>query len=272
MEEAYITIDRSGETVDTSAVTKDNISSYFPAKIQLIAFCYNNIELLEGFFESLTKQTLSRFDICIVDLGSTDGSYELIEDWMPRPGIVSRQMQKKGVSPFAAYNEATLINLSKNSDGWICPVNVGDRFSPGALRTYLGYTDTFPNTDVFYGNFKIVNDKEYKNIVGLQDWPEYSRAALIEENFCGCSPLIKGSSIVELGGFDVNMGYVADHDLYTRMAEEDKIFHRVEEVIGKHYEEDEESYDEGRKTITELFKKQTEDLRELKRAPDYNES
>tara|TARA_Y100000296_G_scaffold84458_1_gene117848 strand:+ start:122 stop:943 length:822 start_codon:yes stop_codon:yes gene_type:complete len=273
MEETYHTIENDGDTTEKAGVSKKNLSVLLPAKIQLIAFCYNNMEFLEGFFESLVNQTLGRFDICIIDIGSTDGSYEFIDKWVPtRPGIVIRQQRANKLSPFAAYNKATLINLIKNEEGWICPVNIGDRFSPGALKTYLGYLETFPDTDIFYGNFRIVNDKEHKNIVGLQDWPEYSREALIENNFCGCSPLIKGKTLVELGGFDVNMGYVADHELYIRMAEEDKKFHRVEEVIGKHYEEDEKDFNEEQKKLTELFKKQTEDLKELRRSPSYNKS
>lgn len=267
MAETHYSINEDGDTTEKRGYSMESVASYYPAKIQLISFCYNNIDILEGFFKSLTDQTLARFDICIIDLGSTDGSYEFIDEWMPRPGIVIRHQRFKNLSPFAAYNKAVLINLSKNEKGWICPINICDRFSPGALKTYLGYTEVYPEADIFYGNFKIVNDKEYKNIVGLQDWPEYSREALIEDNFCGCSPLIKGSNIVELGGYDVNMGYVADHELYIKMAEEEKVFHRVEEVIGKHYEEDESEFDDARKKMTELFKKQSEYLKELRRAP-----
>jgi glycosyltransferase involved in cell wall biosynthesis len=264
MEEEYHTIEEDASGIPFKrGLTEKNATTLLPAKVQLIAFSYNNIDFIDGFFESLTNQTLVRFDLTIVDLGSTDGTWEKIKKYVPRPGILFRWFQEP-LTPFQALNRAAYINHIMYADGWVCPVNISDRLTRGALRNYLAYADKFPDVDLFYGNFKLVDDKEHANIIGYQNWPEYSKKALIEENFCGCSPLIKNQSFLDLGMYNIRGGYVADHELYIKMAEEDLTFFRVEEVIGSHYEP------EGDPKLMAEYEKQSEDLKELHRAPIYN--
>ena len=90
---------------------QEDANTYLPASIQLVAFSYNSKDFVEGFLDSLVKQALYRFDICIIDLGSTDGSWEMLKDWELRPGIVFRQHQATGLSPFDALNKASYISL-----------------------------------------------------------------------------------------------------------------------------------------------------------------
>jgi len=266
MEEEYHTIEEDGSGISVKrGISKTRPQTIYPAKIQVVAFSYNNIDFIDGFFESLNNQTLVRFDITILDLGSTDGTWDKLEKYVPRPGMLFR-WQKEKMTPFQALNHGVGINFIKNSKGWVCPVNISDRLTPGALRNYLAYVDKFPDVDLFYGNFKIVDDKEHANIIGYQNWPEYSKKALIEENFCGCSPLIKSESFMNMGMYNIRMGYVADHELYIRMAEEEYTFHRVEEVIGSHYEPEIDP------RSSEEYEKQSENLKELYRVPIYNKS
>jgi glycosyltransferase involved in cell wall biosynthesis len=233
---------------------QDSPPTWIPAVFHLIAFNYNSIEFVDDFLESISKQTLERFDTFIIDLGSTDGSWEKINKWKPRTGIVSRTMQRKDLTPFSALNTAAHISVSLNNRSYLCPINVSDRLSPGALRNYFSYAERNPEVDLFYANFKIVDDKKHKNVIGYQNWPEYSHEGLAEENFCGCSPLIKGMSFINAGMYPTYNGYVADYSLYLKMSEDELNFFRIEEVIGSHYEgvTSPNVYDQYNKELEEL--------------------
>jgi len=227
------------EHSQTVGYSKDNPIGYIPASIHLIAFNYNSMDFLEGFVKSLEDQDLDRFDITFINMsGTNDGSWEKIKNWVPRPGIVSRKGKESKNSPFDALNTAAAITLSKNPEAYICPINISDRFTKFGLNFMWLLTQRSPKVDVFYPNFKIVDDKEYKNIVGYQNWPEYSHENLLIENMCGCSPLIKGSAFVEANSYNPEYKYTADYDLFLRMALDGKKFQLVEEVIGSHYEGD----------------------------------
>ena len=217
----------------------DSGKGYSPAKIHLIAFNYNSMEFLEPFAKSLEDQDLDRFDITFVNIkGTNDGSWEKIGKWVPRPGIVVRKGKENRNSAFIALNTAAMITLSKNPEAYICPVNISDRFTKSGLKLMLWNIENNPDVDVFYSNFKIVDDKEHKNIVGYQNWPKYSHENLLIENMCGCSPVIKGSAFIEADYYNLGLIYTADYDLFLRMALDDKKFKLVEEVIGSHYEGD----------------------------------
>ena len=202
----------------TVGYSKDNPIGYIPASIHLIAFNYNSMDFLEGFVKSLEDQDLDRFDITFINMsGTNDGSWEKIKNWVPRPGIVSRKGKDSKNSPFDALNTAAAITLSKNPEAYICPINISDRFTKFGLNFMWLLTQRNPKVDVFYPNFKIVDDKEHKNI-------------------CGCSPLIKGSAFVEANSYNSEYKYTADYDLFLRMALDGKKFQLIEEVIGSHYE------------------------------------
>ena len=212
-------------------------SHLVPARIHLIAFNYNSIDFVDGFFKSINDQILDRFDLTIINLkGSDDGSWERIKGWKPRPGIVLRLSKDMFSNHFMALNNAAMITLSRNKEAYLCPVNISDRLTRSALKLMWWHSMSAPKVDVFYPNFKIVDDKDHKNIIGYQNWPEYSHKALLKENFCGCSPLIKGSTFIEANSYDENLMYTSDYDLFLRLALDGKEFKLIEEVIGSHYE------------------------------------
>ena len=197
--------------------------NYVPATIHLIAFNYNSMDFLDGFFKSINEQTLDRFDLTIINYtGSNDGSWEKIKSWVPR--------------------------LSKSG-----------------LKLMWWNTMNFPNVDVFYPNFKIVDDKDHQNIIGYHNWPEYSHKALLKENFCGCSPLIKGITFFEADLYDESLMYTSDYDLFLRLALDDKKFKLIEEVIGSHYE------GKTPDTILKRYNEEVESIQQLHNPFSYEE-
>lgn len=215
---------------------------YRPATIHLLAVNNNSIDFIDGFLKSLDDQTLTRFDVTIVNRKSTDGSWEKIDSWRPRGGIVLRKKAGGCVGPyeddnmFSYINMAALMSLSKNEKAYICPINISDRLTTAALKIMRFYAADFEDVDVFYPNFKIVDDKEYNNIIGYQNWPEYSYENLLKENLCECAPLIRGKTFIEAASYDTEFKYAANYDLFLRLSSAGAKFKLIEEVIGSHYE------------------------------------
>jgi len=229
-------LDTSGINEFDLLFNKDSPQTWLPAVFHLVVFNYNSIDFVDDFLESIHNQTLARFDIFLVDLGSTDGSWDKLKKWVPRAGIVSRTMKAEGFNPFDAINKACYVINTLQPRAYMCPVNISDRLTPGALRNYFSYAQREPHVDLFYANFKIVDDKKHENVIGYQNWPEYSLVALLNENLCGCSPMIKLKSFIDMGLYDSAFTYTADYALYLKMSAHNLNFYRIEEVIGSHYE------------------------------------
>jgi len=226
------------ETIEIIDIVREEGCDYPDAAIQLLIPNYNSIDFIDGFLKSLGEQTLRRFDVTFLKIkGSTDESWDRIGTWSVREGVVLRRGRAEFRTIFGALNMAANMALSKNENAYICPVNISDRFTKAGLQTLADYAERQPDVDVFYPNFKIVNDKEHKNIVGYQNWPEYTHKNLLQENICGCSPLIKGRTFLEAESYwDQEYKYAADYDLYLRLALDNKKFQLIKEVVGSHYE------------------------------------
>lgn len=87
--------------------------------VTVIALCYNTGRFLVEGLRSLRDQTYNSYEVVIVDDGSSDGSVELITDWM-------------STSSFAAR----LIVKDRN-EGIPAALNTGVRASRGSIVTWL---------------------------------------------------------------------------------------------------------------------------------------
>ena len=93
--------------------------------LSLIVPIYNVAEYLSATLDSIARQTLSHFEVILVDDGSTDGSREIAEDFcqqQPHWQLITQEQQ--GVS--VARNVGTLQASGNfvaylDGDDWLCP-------------------------------------------------------------------------------------------------------------------------------------------------------
>ena len=118
-------------------------------KISVITISYNSIKTIEKTFESILNQKYRPLEYVLVDGGSTDGTLELIESYIPK-------FSKAGIE----------VNFKSERDN-----GISDAFNKGVMRAtgdIIGITNSddvildgtleyvannFPKTiDVFYGD------------------------------------------------------------------------------------------------------------------------
>ena len=93
--------------------------------LSLIVPIYNVAEYLSTTLNSIVRQTLSHFEVILVDDGSTDGSREIAEDFCQRqPHWQLITQTQQGVS--VARNVGTLQAAGDfvaylDGDDWLCP-------------------------------------------------------------------------------------------------------------------------------------------------------
>ena len=110
-------------SLDSKLISSD-ISPFMPS-LSLIVPIYNVAEYLSATLDSIARQTLSRFEVILVDDGSIDGSREIAEDFcqqQPHWQLITQEQQ--GVS--VARNVGTLQASGNfvaylDGDDWLCP-------------------------------------------------------------------------------------------------------------------------------------------------------
>jgi len=173
---------------------------------------YNGAKFIRGAIESVLDQTLKDLEIIVVDDGSTDGTYAVIEPWIKDGTILYLHQKNRGVS--AARNNA--IRLAKGT--FLKFLDYDDSLFPQQLELQVQQLANKPDhymsvSDIEF-DFESGTKKHVKIVLGKMD----QLARFIMGNL---GPpqifLVRRSMIEKIGGFDEELSSCEDSDLWLRV-------------------------------------------------------
>jgi glycosyltransferase involved in cell wall biosynthesis len=115
--------------------------------VSIIIPCYNQAHFLGEAIESALAQTYPRFEIIVVDDGSTDNTNEVAASY---PGVHCVQQRNQGLS--AARN----TGLHNSTGEYIVFLDADDRILPNALHSGLDCLKAYPESAFGYGRFRLL--------------------------------------------------------------------------------------------------------------------
>jgi alpha-1,6-rhamnosyltransferase len=106
--------------------------------VSIIAPCYNAEKFLEEAIASIFAQDYQNFEVIIVDDGSTDNSYAMLQALQARYDFQLYQQANQGVS-------ATLNHGLRHAQGvYVCTPDLDDIMLPSSVRIRAEYLDEHP--------------------------------------------------------------------------------------------------------------------------------
>lgn len=195
-----------------------------PPKVAVIVVNWNRCSLLRSCLTSIAAQTLSGFQVIVVDNGSSDGSAEMVEREFGHVTLI-RNNQNRGFcggnnQGFAAAETADLIALLNNDaeaePGWLAALtDCFDRPGIGmAASKILVYED--PSRIDKVGHLIYPDGQNRGRGSGQLDRGQFDR---VEEVLWpdGCAAMYRREMLDEIGGFDEDFfAYADDADLGMR--------------------------------------------------------
>lgn len=196
------------------------------ARVTLVIVNWNGKQFLERCLSALIAQTVTPYEIILVDNASSDGSVEIARRFpMVRLIALDRNMG------FACGNNLAVSAASKESE-WIALINPDAFAEPRWLEALLAAADRNREFDVFGG--KLVNATAPTLLDGAGDvyhvsglvWrmshgmPVSADTENEREVFspCAAAALYRRSALHKVGGFDEDyFCYVEDVDLGFRL-------------------------------------------------------
>lgn len=133
---------------------------------------YNRAYLLDRLFESLTKQTVRNFEWLIIDDGSTDGTEEVVRQFISQADFPVRYIKQKNQGKHIAINTA----LEKAHGKWYLPIDSDDFVGNNCLEIC---EDLARETDSDeFGGFTFIHAPEEMCGTELENsinkWTEYN--------------------------------------------------------------------------------------------------
>lgn len=186
---------------------------------------YNKADYIEKAIKSVLNQTFKEFELIIIDDGSTDNGFDIVQTLLarlapPLGGWGATQQQNQGVS--ATRNNG--VRLAKYD--YIAFLDADDWWEPAYLVEMKNLIEEYPHAGIYgSGYFLVKNGEKKKANIGVEEkfkkgLINYFRVYatnLIMPLWTGAT-VIKKQVFVSERGFNPSLKMGEDFDLWVRIA------------------------------------------------------
>ena len=212
---------------------RNAIISGMNPRLSVLMPCYNAADTVEEALESLANQTLSDFELVVVDDGSTDATLQILQKWARRESRMCLiKTEHKGII------QALNIGLEACRARYVARMDSDDRSCSQRLEKQVNYLDEHPEisvvscqvagfpADQVRAGFRIYLD--WLNNLVLD--ADIRREIFIESPLPHPSVLFRRQLIIESGAYQEH-GWAEDYDLWLRLCLKGLHFARLPEIL-----------------------------------------
>ncbi|MCK5580787.1 MAG: glycosyltransferase [Candidatus Omnitrophica bacterium] len=195
-----------------------------PKLVSIVIPAYNCGEFIAETLESVLNQTYPRFEIIVVDDGSTDSTEGIVRGYVEKhPEKVVYYRQENGGAA-----KTRNVGLSHAKGEYIAFLDGDDIFFPEKLEKTIAFLEQYHNYALVYTDMFLIDDEGHF----LKHWLESKKYfdqghifinLLKECFFIPSSVVIRKEILDQVGGFDENIRYTEDADLWLRIAKHHQI-------------------------------------------------
>ncbi|PSF27580.1 filamentous hemagglutinin [Aphanothece hegewaldii CCALA 016] len=188
--------------------------------ISLIITVYNRERYLAKAIESVLAQTLTDFELLILDDGSTDGSVEIARHYEKQDNRI-----KVIVAPHTGRGQALYDAIAITTGKYLGIVDSDDLLAPTTLAETAHLLDQQPDVGMVYTDYLVIDEKGTVLGLGKRCKIPYSSMGLLVDFMTFHFRLIRRSAYKQVGGVNPEFKAAQDYDLCLRLDEVTKIAH-----------------------------------------------
>lgn len=174
---------------------------------------YNKEVSIKNTIESVLRQTYQKFEIIIVNDGSTDNSIKIVET-INDDRITLINQNNKGVS--VARN----CGIKAANNEWISFLDGDDLWKSNHLEEVKKMMQKFPDEKVYVTSFEYSDKRpmfKYSRTDSISKIESYFKEAIKEHLIWTSIVVVDKSCLNEVGGFDERLSRGEDLDLWARL-------------------------------------------------------
>jgi glycosyltransferase involved in cell wall biosynthesis len=196
-------------------------------KISVIIPVFNGQNYLREAIDSVLSQTYKNYEIIVVDDGSTDETWKIIQSY--GSSLLGIQKENGGVA--SALN----CGIQHASGKYIAWLSHDDLFLPNKLERQIIFLNQFPQFKACYTDYYSI-DENGRIIIEIET-PWYPRDQALRALFGrayinGSTMLIERTCFDRVGWFSEKLRYTQDTEMWLRLLRHFEIG-RVPEKLGK---------------------------------------
>lgn len=190
---------------------------FTPPEISVLMCCYNASYWMRDAIDSVLEQTFENFELILVDDGSTDDTWDVIQSYCERDNrIVAISKKNTGLT------DSLNVGIAHAKGTWVARLDADDLCKPTRLEEQLGYLRSHPEV-VLLGSGCIEID-EHGSVVKEHLLPSEHRDLMLHlermrQFFSHSSAMFKREVVQQAGCYNVRFRKTQDWDLWLRLAE-----------------------------------------------------
>lgn len=187
---------------------------------------YNAEKTLRAAVDSIIKQDFQDFEFIIVDDGSTDQSFKILESYQSESRIRIFKNEKN-----VGLAQTLNVCLGFAQGDYIARQDADDCSHPNRFTEQINFLKAYPQIDVLGTAANLVDDEHkcwgkiaYPHSPQISDWVK--RSQIIHPTV-----LMKTELIRKIGGYDPKALRVEDYELWFRLLHAKAHFRNLEESL-----------------------------------------
>jgi len=199
-----------------------------PVLASIVIPVLNRVKYIGNAIKKVQEGTFPDFEIVVVDNGSTDGTYELVEKITQEDNRI-RLYKGTGGTIASALNHA--IRESKGK--YICQLDSDDEYAPTTLEKMIGHLESHPKCGLCISYYRLMNEQG----VIIEDVDPithsgYSRNQILRRDGGGAVRIFPKAVLEEFGLYDEEHygNFGEDYDMVLKTGEKYDV-DRVHEVL-----------------------------------------
>jgi glycosyltransferase involved in cell wall biosynthesis len=201
------------------------------SRVSVCVPLFNHRRYIEALLDSVQADPYPNKELVVIDDGSTDGSFEAIQEWRERVGPA---FPCNFVRQANAGTAETANRLLAAATGDYCAIVASDDvLVPGGLLVRQSYLENHPELFAVFGDARVI-DAEGKEIMasGLTDLYHADKRRyhdaqallfqiVVRWSVPGPVLMVRRKALMAFGGFSPD--FLEDFDLYVRLADQDRL-------------------------------------------------
>ncbi|WP_052055447.1 glycosyltransferase family A protein [Myxosarcina sp. GI1] len=185
-------------------------------KVSVLMCVYNGETHLKEAVNSILKQTFKDFEFVIVDDGSTDSSWQILNEYSIKDSRIVLVQNQENLGLEKSLNKGLAATTGK----YLARQDADDISFPERLQLQVNFLDTHQQVGAVGSSIEFI-DRQGK-VLSKQNLPEDhdSLQSLLLINNClwHSSMTVRNSLLKELGGYNEQMLHAEDYDLWWRIS------------------------------------------------------
>ena len=184
--------------------------------VSIIIPLYNRVTLISETLQSIQKQTYQNWEVIIIDDGSSDGSFQLVEQLASDENRI--RLHKRNREPKGAPT-CRNIAIEKSTGEFIIFLDSDDLMADFCIGRRVDYFAKFPDQDFLVFQSLLFENKIYdREVVWNIDSEENDLQRFLRTDALWpiCGPIYKRKAIISIGGFHEELPFYQDFDLHLR--------------------------------------------------------